>query len=68
MVGPGGGIEPESELDVYSAIMTVNAFQDYGLDVNAFRELVTDCPQRLLELSASCCMVGRQKTLHIKIQ
>uniref|UniRef100_A0A3Q0RYB2 Zgc:113162 n=1 Tax=Amphilophus citrinellus TaxID=61819 RepID=A0A3Q0RYB2_AMPCI len=31
--------------------------QDYGLDVKAFRELVTDCPQRLLELAASCCMV-----------
>ncbi|XP_051278330.1 PKc_LIMK_like_unk domain-containing protein isoform X1 [Dicentrarchus labrax] len=31
--------------------------QDYGLDVTAFRELVSDCPQRLLELSASCCMV-----------
>lgn len=31
--------------------------QDYGLDVKAFRELVADCPQRLLELAASCCMV-----------
>uniref|UniRef100_A0A8D0B2T0 Dual specificity testis-specific protein kinase 1-like n=1 Tax=Sander lucioperca TaxID=283035 RepID=A0A8D0B2T0_SANLU len=31
--------------------------QDYGMDVNAFRQLVTDCPQRLLELAASCCMV-----------
>ncbi|KAK5909245.1 hypothetical protein CesoFtcFv8_003193 [Champsocephalus esox] len=31
--------------------------QDYGLDVNAFRELVTGCPPRLLELAASCCMV-----------
>ncbi|XP_061673732.1 PKc_LIMK_like_unk domain-containing protein isoform X2 [Syngnathoides biaculeatus] len=31
--------------------------QDYGLDENAFKDLVTDCPQRLLELAASCCMV-----------
>uniref|UniRef100_M3ZRP0 Dual specificity testis-specific protein kinase 1-like n=1 Tax=Xiphophorus maculatus TaxID=8083 RepID=M3ZRP0_XIPMA len=31
--------------------------QDYGLDVKAFGELVPDCPQRLLELAASCCMV-----------
>ncbi|XP_037114553.1 PKc_LIMK_like_unk domain-containing protein isoform X2 [Syngnathus acus] len=31
--------------------------QDYGLDKNAFKEMVTDCPQRLLELAASCCMV-----------
>ncbi|XP_029961249.1 dual specificity testis-specific protein kinase 1-like isoform X1 [Salarias fasciatus] len=31
--------------------------QDYGLDKTAFRELVTDCPQRLLDLAASCCMV-----------
>uniref|UniRef100_A0A667XSL4 Zgc:113162 n=1 Tax=Myripristis murdjan TaxID=586833 RepID=A0A667XSL4_9TELE len=31
--------------------------QDYGLDVNAFRELVVGCPQRVLELAASCCLV-----------
>ncbi|GLD52474.1 dual specificity testis-specific protein kinase 1-like isoform X1 [Lates japonicus] len=31
--------------------------QDYGLDVNTFRGLMTDCPERLLELAASCCMV-----------
>ncbi|KAM4578479.1 dual specificity testis-specific protein kinase 1 isoform 2-T2 [Fundulus diaphanus] len=31
--------------------------QDYGLDVKAFTELVPDCPQRLLELAASSCMV-----------
>lgn len=36
----------------------VDIFQDYGLDVNAFRTLVDDCPQRLLDLSASCCNVG----------
>lgn len=41
------------------AALTVDVFQDYGLDVNAFRELVTDCPQCLLELAATCCMVGR---------
>lgn len=41
----------------------VHVFQDYGLDVNAFRKLVTDCPQRLLDLSANCCMVGRQNML-----
>lgn len=33
--------------------------QDYGLDVEEFRQLVNDCPQRLLELAASCCLVGR---------
>ncbi|XP_078141352.1 dual specificity testis-specific protein kinase 1 [Centroberyx gerrardi] len=31
--------------------------KDYGLDVSAFRELVTGCPQRVLELAASCCLV-----------
>lgn len=31
--------------------------QDYGLDVKAFSELVPACPQRLLELAASCCML-----------
>ncbi|XP_055360238.1 PKc_LIMK_like_unk domain-containing protein isoform X3 [Betta splendens] len=31
--------------------------QDYGLDVNSFKELVADCPQRLLELASSCCLV-----------
>lgn len=36
----------------------VDIFQDYGLDVNAFRTLVDDCPQRLLDLSANCCNVG----------
>lgn len=46
----------------------VNVFQDYGLDLNAFRELVPDCPQRLLELAASCCMVRRGKSRHIEIQ
>ncbi|KAK1892526.1 Dual specificity testis-specific protein kinase 2 [Dissostichus eleginoides] len=35
--------------------------QDYGLDVNAFRKLVTGCPPRLLELAASCCM-GEEPT------
>ncbi|KAK2837743.1 hypothetical protein Q5P01_014955 [Channa striata] len=31
--------------------------QDYGLDVKTFKELVTDCPPRLLELAARCCMM-----------
>nr|XP_057926073.1 PKc_LIMK_like_unk domain-containing protein isoform X2 [Doryrhamphus excisus] len=31
--------------------------KDYGLDENAFKEMLTDCPQRLLQLAASCCMV-----------
>ncbi|XP_019716562.1 dual specificity testis-specific protein kinase 1 isoform X2 [Hippocampus comes] len=31
--------------------------QDYGLDTNAFKEMVADCPQHLLELAASCCML-----------
>ncbi|KAK5610203.1 hypothetical protein CRENBAI_009409 [Crenichthys baileyi] len=31
--------------------------QDYGLDVKAFSKLVPDCPQHLLEIAASCCMV-----------
>ncbi|XP_023696553.1 dual specificity testis-specific protein kinase 1-like isoform X1 [Paramormyrops kingsleyae] len=31
--------------------------QDYGLDVNAFRDMVVGCPQRVLELAASCCLM-----------
>ncbi|CAK6959632.1 PKc_LIMK_like_unk domain-containing protein isoform X1 [Scomber scombrus] len=31
--------------------------QDYGLDVKAFKELVNDCPDRLLELATNCCML-----------
>ncbi|KAI4880959.1 hypothetical protein NFI96_013711, partial [Prochilodus magdalenae] len=31
--------------------------QDYGLDVSAFRNMVTGCPQRVLELAASCCLL-----------
>ncbi|XP_015257538.1 PREDICTED: dual specificity testis-specific protein kinase 2-like [Cyprinodon variegatus] len=31
--------------------------QDYGLDVEAFSRMVPDCPQRLLQVAASCCMV-----------
>ncbi|XP_062410254.1 dual specificity testis-specific protein kinase 2 isoform X2 [Sardina pilchardus] len=31
--------------------------RDYGLDVEAFSELVPGCPQRVLELSASCCQM-----------
>uniref|UniRef100_A0A4W4GN57 Zgc:113162 n=1 Tax=Electrophorus electricus TaxID=8005 RepID=A0A4W4GN57_ELEEL len=31
--------------------------QDYGLDVQAFSELVQGCPQRVLQLSASCCLM-----------
>ncbi|RXN32469.1 dual specificity testis-specific kinase 2-like isoform X1 [Labeo rohita] len=31
--------------------------QDYGLDVSAFGKMVSDCPQRLLELAASCCLI-----------
>ncbi|MFT7817577.1 dual specificity testis-specific protein kinase 1-like [Arapaima gigas] len=31
--------------------------QDYGLDEQAFREMVSDCPQHLLRLAASCCQV-----------
>ncbi|XP_034026894.1 PKc_LIMK_like_unk domain-containing protein [Thalassophryne amazonica] len=31
--------------------------QDFGLDVTSFRDLVPGCPQHLLELATSCCMV-----------
>ncbi|KAG1958748.1 PKc_LIMK_like_unk domain-containing protein isoform X1 [Pimephales promelas] len=31
--------------------------QDYGLDVSAFRKMVSGCPQHLLELAASCCLL-----------
>ncbi|XP_063066290.1 dual specificity testis-specific protein kinase 1 isoform X2 [Engraulis encrasicolus] len=31
--------------------------RDYGLDVEAFGEMVPGCPQRILELSASCCQM-----------
>ncbi|XP_018424204.1 PREDICTED: dual specificity testis-specific protein kinase 2-like isoform X2 [Nanorana parkeri] len=35
--------------------------RDYGLDVVAFQELVADCPNRLLELAASCCRMDAFK-------
>ncbi|XP_062867215.1 dual specificity testis-specific protein kinase 1 [Trichomycterus rosablanca] len=31
--------------------------RDFGLDVEAFGELVQDCPQRVLELSTRCCLM-----------
>ncbi|KAM4635228.1 dual specificity testis-specific protein kinase 2 isoform 2-T3 [Polymixia lowei] len=31
--------------------------QDYGLDVEAFSEMVQGCPRRLTELSANCCLM-----------
>nr|XP_006640573.2 PREDICTED: dual specificity testis-specific protein kinase 1-like [Lepisosteus oculatus] len=31
--------------------------RDYGLDVAAFREMVSGCPQRVLELAANCCQM-----------
>lgn len=34
--------------------------QDYGLDVEAFSELVQGCPQKVLELSVNCCQVSRR--------
>ncbi|XP_043914178.1 dual specificity testis-specific protein kinase 1-like isoform X2 [Protopterus annectens] len=31
--------------------------RDYGLDVTAFRDLVGECPKKILDLAASCCRV-----------
>uniref|UniRef100_A0A8C5F9Q2 Protein kinase domain-containing protein n=1 Tax=Gadus morhua TaxID=8049 RepID=A0A8C5F9Q2_GADMO len=31
--------------------------QDYGLDLEAFGKLVSGCPQRVLELASSCCLL-----------
>ncbi|XP_066569327.1 dual specificity testis-specific protein kinase 2 isoform X1 [Amia ocellicauda] len=31
--------------------------QDYGLDVTAFQAMVSGCPQRVVELAASCCQM-----------
>ncbi|CAB1318631.1 unnamed protein product [Coregonus sp. 'balchen'] len=31
--------------------------RDYGLDVEAFSEMVQGCPRRILELSANCCLM-----------
>ncbi|KAF7697012.1 dual specificity testis-specific protein kinase 2 [Silurus meridionalis] len=31
--------------------------QDYGLDVEAFSELVEGCPEKILALSANCCQM-----------
>uniref|UniRef100_A0A8C8JM41 Zgc:113162 n=1 Tax=Oncorhynchus tshawytscha TaxID=74940 RepID=A0A8C8JM41_ONCTS len=31
--------------------------KDYGLDVEAFSEMVQGCPRRILELSANCCLM-----------
>lgn len=45
--------------DQYVVVPAVVCFsQDYGLDVEAFSELVPGCPPRVLELSASCCQVS----------
>ncbi|KAM9066643.1 dual specificity testis-specific protein kinase 1-like isoform 2-T2 [Sarcophilus harrisii] len=35
--------------------------QDYGLDVDAFQEMVSECPSRILELAASCCRLEALK-------
>jgi hypothetical protein len=34
------------------------SLQDYGLDVEAFSEMVQGCPRHILELSANCCLVS----------
>ncbi len=39
--------------------------QDYGLDVSAFGKMVSECPQRLLELAASCCLVSDLVTFRV---
>ncbi|CAL1615275.1 unnamed protein product [Knipowitschia caucasica] len=31
--------------------------QDYGLDVSAFNDLVSGCPQKVLELANRCCLL-----------
>lgn len=32
-------------------------FQDFGLDVEAFQQMVGDCPPDFLELAIACCNV-----------
>ncbi len=39
--------------------------QDYGLDISAFGKMVSECPQRLLELAASCCLVSDLATFRV---
>lgn len=49
----------KNSLDIWNqSDQSWTVFQDYCLDVKMFRELVSDCPQRLLDLAANCCMVG----------
>ncbi|XP_010170820.1 dual specificity testis-specific protein kinase 2-like [Antrostomus carolinensis] len=31
--------------------------QDYGLDVNAFQGMISECPKQVMDLAASCCRV-----------
>ncbi|KAF7687519.1 PKc_LIMK_like_unk domain-containing protein isoform X1 [Silurus meridionalis] len=31
--------------------------RDYGLNISAFKMMVTGCPQRLLDLAANCCLI-----------
>lgn len=31
--------------------------QDYGLDVSAFNDMVTGCPQKVLDLATRCCLM-----------
>ena len=40
-----------------SSMGCVICVQDYGLDLEAFGRLVSGCPQRVLELASSCCLV-----------
>ncbi|XP_053328489.1 dual specificity testis-specific protein kinase 2-like isoform X2 [Spea bombifrons] len=35
--------------------------RDYGLDADAFRELIRDCPKRVLDLAVSCCRLEAHK-------
>lgn len=48
------GVNTEAEVQLSA---DDGVFQDYGLDVEAFSRMVPDCPQRLLQVAASCCMV-----------
>lgn len=38
--------------------------QDFGLDVEAFQQMVGDCPTDFLDLAIACCNVRKTRPKH----
>lgn len=41
--------------------------QDFGLDVEAFQQMVGDCPPDFLELAIACCNVRNAHLAHSRM-